>query len=144
MQRRGGRQAISAEWDVRREAGEGEGGGSSSRSVNTLGAAPPLPAFTSPTKSHNGVLCFLGWLRRLLVMLRAMWGVERMKCLCVCVSGGLARSLLQRHTARLHVPSPQPASGHTKGMMSCLANNKSAWARLGPPPLALLHRLYPA
>lgn len=77
------------------------GGGGSSPSMNTLSAALPLPAFTSPTKSHNGVLCCLGWLRRLLAMLRAMWGVEKMVCVCVltcayvfmpvCVCGHMCR-----------------------------------------------------
>lgn len=54
-------------------------------------------------------------------------GREDGVCLSVCE--GLARSWLWHHTARLHVPSPRPASGHTKGMMSCLANNKSVWVR---------------
>lgn len=54
---------------------QGEGGGSS-QSMNTLSAALLLPAFTSSTKNHNGVLCCLGWLKQIPVMLRAMWGVE--------------------------------------------------------------------
>lgn len=44
--------------------------------MNTLSAALLLPAFTSSTKNHNGVLCCLGWLKQIPVMLRAMWGVE--------------------------------------------------------------------
>ena len=52
-------------------------------------------------------------------------------CVCVhaCVWIRRGRGWFQRHTAGLHVPSPQPASGWTKGMMSCLANNKSVWVR---------------
>lgn len=103
------------------------GGGGNSPSMNTVNAALLLPAFTSHTKSHNGVLWRFGWLRQLLEMLRAMWGVQTM--VCVCVYGGSVGSWLKHHTANLHVPSPRPASGHTKGMMSCLANNKRVWVR---------------
>lgn len=55
-------------------------------------------------------------------------GTDDGVCVCVCVRGSVG-SWLKHHTANLHVPSPRPASGHTKGMMSCLANNKRVWVR---------------